>query len=47
MLCEVGGTSRLAKCLLHGSGCTLAMMIGVSAKYLTAAILVVSELRLL
>ena len=46
MLCEVVSTSRLGNYLLHGGGCTLAMVIGVSAKYLAAVILIVGELRL-
>ena len=47
MLCKIVGTIKLGNCLLHGGGRILAMLIGVSADSLAAAILIVGELRLL
>ncbi len=47
MLCEIVGTIKLGNFLLHGGGRILAMVIGVSAESLAAAILIVGELCLL
>ena len=47
MLCEIVSTIKLGNFLLYGGGRILAMVIGVSAESLAAAIIIVVELRLL
>ena len=47
MLYEIVDPVKLGIVLLHGGGCILVMVIGVSAEYLAAANLIVGELRLL
>ena len=47
MLYEIVEPVKLGNLLLQGGGCILVTVIGVSAEYLAAAILIVGELRLL